>query len=105
MTSRQEEYQFTSELYADLCAHRLKPSHPQREHWSYEEYHHHPLPLPPFMVHFPSAGCHSRDHRGTGGWQHVSPHRPESSTQTVSGDTRQMCDVIKIKRGIHQMTD
>ena len=27
---------------------------------------------------------------------HVSPHRPESSTQNMSGDTRQLYDVIKM---------
>jgi hypothetical protein len=26
----------------------------------------------------------------------MSPQRPESSTQTISGDTRQMYDVIKM---------
>jgi hypothetical protein len=44
MTSCQEDYWFTSELYADFCAHRVKPSHPQTQIWSYEEYY---SPLPP----------------------------------------------------------
>jgi len=37
-------------MYTDYWAHRLKPSHPQRELWSCEEYHSPtslPFPLPP----------------------------------------------------------